>query len=195
MTEERKQRMLHVLDHRQQNITVVMENIFDPHNVFAIMRTCDAVGIQDVYIISTKMPKHKKAGKGSARSANKWVTAHHFTDTKACIAELRNHYTKILSTRFGDNTINVFDIDFTENIALVFGNEQHGVSDELCSLCDGNFLIPQIGMIPSLNVSVACAVTLYEAFRQKSMAGHYASPSLPVERKQGLLNEWGVFES
>ena len=79
-------------------------------------------------------------------------------------------------------------------MALVFGNEHAGISEELIHLCDGNFIIPQVGMIQSLNISVACAVTVYETFRQKLQAGHYEQASLPGELMQQLRQEWGFIE-
>jgi len=78
----------------------------------------------------------------------------------------------------------------TGRVALVFGNEHSGVSEEILALSDGNFIIPQVGIIRSLNISVACAVTLYEAFRQKQVAGQYAQPGLPAARYSELLKEW-----
>ena len=195
MTEERKNKMIKVLQCRQQNLTVVMENILDPHNVFAVMRTCDAVGIQDVYIINTKMPGYKKAGKSSGRSAGKWLTLHHFDNAADCVKELKKQYKKILTTYLSNNSVSLYKIDFTESIALVFGNEQKGVSEELMSMADGNFIIPQMGMIPSLNVSVACAVSLYEAYRQKQIAGHYNESYLSKEPQDVLLKEWGLSDS
>lgn len=85
-------------------------------------------------------------------------------------------------------------MNFAESIALVFGNERFGVSDETRALADGNFVIPQCGIIRSLNISVACAVTLYEAYRQKEQAGHYKKPSLTVEKRNDLFSEWGFKE-
>ena len=81
-----------------------------------------------------------------------------------------------------------------KNIALVFGNEHSGVSEEIRQLADGNFIIPQVGIIRSLNISVACAVTLYEAFRQKTLAGHYNQKALEDVRYEQLLKEWGFKE-
>jgi len=82
-------------------------------------------------------------------------------------------------------------LDFTQNVALVFGNEHSGVSDELIRKADGNFIIPQVGIIKSLNISVACAVSVYEAFRQKLVAGHYNQQQLPESEYQCLLKSWG----
>jgi tRNA (guanosine-2'-O-)-methyltransferase len=191
MTPERQERLRSVLNKRQNNITVVLENVFDPHNISAVMRTCDAVGIQDIYILNSKIARHKKFGQKSSSSAEKWLSIHQFTDTNECFAELRRHYSLILTTHLSSDAIALHNIAFTQSIALVFGNEHDGVSEEIRALADGNFIIPQVGIIKSLNISVACAVTVYEAMRQKTLAGHYANKGLSDERYNTLLNEWG----
>ncbi len=191
MTPERKNKLLSVLGKRQGNLTVVLENVFDPHNVSAVMRTCDSVGIQDVYTLNNKIPPHKKWGFKSSSSANRWITVHQFVDAEECFAHLRTKYDRILTTHLSDDAVSLYDIDLTESIALVFGNEHKGVSDEFIAMADGNFMIPQHGIIQSLNISVACAVSVYEAYRQKSIAGHYLQPSLPTGTINTLLNEWG----
>ena len=191
MTPERQERLLSVLNKRQNNITVVLENVFDPHNISAVMRTCDAVGIQDIYVLNTRIARHKKWGQKSSSSAAKWLSIHQFADANECFAELRRHYSLILTTHLSSDAISLHEIDFTQSIALVFGNEHEGVSEEIRALADGNFIIPQVGIIKSLNISVACAVTVYEAMRQKTLAGHYAKKGLDEARFNGLLNEWG----
>ena len=191
MTPERKNRLLTVLQKRQTNITVVLENVFDPHNISAVLRSCDAIGIQDVYVLTTRMAPHQRWGYRSSSGAYKWVTVHQFNDTKACVAEVKKNYEKILTTCLADDSVNLYDLDFTQSMALVFGNEKDGIS-EMTPYSDGNFIIPQSGMIKSLNISVACAVTLYEAYRQKNLAGHYEKQNLPSNKMNSLLNEWGV---
>lgn len=191
MTPERRERLLSVLNKRQNDITVVLENVFDPHNISAVMRTCDAVGVQDIYVLNTKIPRHKKWGAKSSSSAAKWLTIHQYADAQECFAALRRNYKLILTTHLSSDAVSLHSIDFTQPIALVFGNEHSGVSDEIRALADGNFIIPQTGIIKSLNISVACAVTLYEALRQKTAAGHYAQPRLDRDRFGTLLNEWG----
>lgn len=194
MTPERIQRLTSVLDKRQGQITVVLENVFDPHNISAVMRTADAVGIQDIYILNNRIPRHKKWGARSSSSAAKWLTIHQFDDAEACFSSLRKNYSTILTTHLSSDAVSLHAIDFTGSIALVFGNEHNGVSDEIRAMADGNFIIPQVGIIRSLNISVACAVTLYEAFRQKLEAGHYNQPGLDSVRYGELLREWGVGE-
>ena len=192
MTAERKEKLLRVLKNRQSNLAVVMENVQDPHNISAVMRTCDAVGIQDLYILNTKIPRHEKFGAKSSSSAAKWLTLHQFEDIVECFKALRTHYETILTTHLASNSISLYDIDFTKSIALVFGNEHDGVSEEVRKLADGNFIIPQMGIIRSLNISVACAVSIYEALRQKTVSGQYNQASLPEQRMNDLMNHWGL---
>ncbi len=194
MTPERKQRLTSVLHKRQGNITVVLENVFDPHNISAVMRTADAVGVQDIFILNTRIPPHKKWGARSSSSAAKWLTIHQFDNTEECFSSLRKRYSTILTTHLSSDAVSLHDIDFTGSIALVFGNEHDGVNEEIRALADGNFIIPQVGIIRSLNISVACAVTLYEAYRQKSIAGHYNQPGLGDVRYKSLLEDWGFQE-
>ena len=194
MTPERYQRLTDVLNKRQPDLTVVLENVFDPHNISAVMRTCDAVGIQDIFILNTKIPPHKKWGAKSSSSAARWLSIHQFTDAAACFDALRKQFKKIYTTHLSSDAVGLHELNLTEPVALVFGNEHSGVSDEIIAMADGNFIIPQVGIIKSLNISVACAVTLYEAFRQKNNAGHYEQVKLEGEKLKGLRNDWGFLE-
>lgn len=196
MTPERSQKLWNVLNKRQPNLTVVMENVQDPHNISAVMRSCDAVGIQDIYIITTKVPRHRKFGAKSSSSAAKWLTIHAFDSVELCYEALRKQYNKIYTTHLASNAESLYSIDFADNsVALVFGNEHEGVSELARELADGNFIIPQVGIIQSLNISVACAVSIYEAFRQKQVAGHYNQPALGAAHLQTVMEQWGLIEN
>ena len=194
MTPERFERLTSVLNKRQPDLTVVLENVFDPHNISAVMRTCDAVGIQDIFILNTRIPPHKKWGAKSSSSAAKWLSIHQFTNADECFTELRKRYKKFYTTHLSTDAVGLHELNLTEPVALIFGNEHSGVSDEIIAMADGNFIIPQVGIIKSLNISVACAVSLYEAYRQKNNAGHYAQSKLEGERLEGLREEWGFIE-
>ncbi|MBK7885577.1 MAG: RNA methyltransferase [Chitinophagaceae bacterium] len=194
MTPERYGRLSAVLNKRQPDLTIVLENVFDPHNISAVMRTCDAVGIQDIYILNSKIPPHKKWGAKSSSSAAKWLSIHQFTDAAECFTELKLKYKKIYTTHLSSDAVGLHELNLTEPVALVFGNEHSGVSEEIIDMADGNFIIPQVGIIKSLNISVACAVTLYEAFRQKSIAGHYNQSRFEQEQLAALQKEWGFID-
>jgi tRNA (guanosine-2'-O-)-methyltransferase len=194
MTPERTERLESVLSKRQPDLTVLLENVFDPHNISAVMRTCDAVGIQEIFILTTTIPRHERWGPRSSSSAAKWLTVHQFENTEECFAAIRKRYKKIYTTHLATDAVSLHELDLTESVALVFGNEHSGVSEEIIAMADGNFIIPQVGIIRSLNISVACAVTLYEAFRQKNNAGHYSKIKLQGEQLENLRTEWGFMD-
>jgi tRNA (guanosine-2'-O-)-methyltransferase len=192
MTEQRFNRLTSVINHRKPDLTIVLENVFDPHNISAVMRTCDAVGVQDIYILNNRIPPHKKWGNKSSSTAAQWLTIHQFTDIEECFTEIRKKYQKVYASHLGENSVDVYKMNFTESVALIFGNETFGVSDEIRKYADGDFIIPQVGIIKSLNISVACAVTLYEAFRQKNQQGHYDKSRLPEADLIKLKDQWGL---
>ncbi|MGZ5286182.1 MAG: TrmH family RNA methyltransferase [Flavisolibacter sp.] len=194
MTGERREKIERVLSGRQLDLTVVLENVFDPHNISAVMRSCDAVGIQEIYVLNTRIPRHKKWGARSSSSAAKWLTIHQFENSAECFEALRRRYSTILTTHLSSDAVSLYEADLTKSTALVFGNEHSGVSEEIRALADGNFIIPQVGMIRSLNISVACAVSVYEAFRQKKLAGHYDQQKLDTETYNTLQKQWGINE-
>ena len=189
MTEERRNKVQTVLNKRQSNLTIVFEDVQDPRNITAVMRTADAVGVQDIYIINSGKPI-RKLGYKSGGSTAKWVTVHQFATVEECFTELRKRFSVILTTHLSSDAIELYSIDFTQSVALVFGNEGDGVSEKARELADGNFIIPQVGMVQSLNISVACAVSIYEAYRQKKLAGHYEQSSMPAEQMKALSIEW-----
>ena len=192
MTNERLTKIQSVLSKRQSDLTIVLENVFDPHNISAVMRSCDAVGIQEIYVLTTRIPRHKKWGSRSSSSAAKWLTIHQFDDAAECFTALRKKYVRILTTHLSSGAVSLYNLDLTRSTALVFGNEHSGVGEEIIGMADGNFIIPQVGMIRSLNISVACAVTLYEAFRQKQSAGHYSTQKMNAEEYDKLSKQWGI---
>jgi tRNA (guanosine-2'-O-)-methyltransferase len=190
MTPERSERIHTILAKRQPGLTVVLENVNDPYNISAVMRTCDAVGIQDIYILNTKIGAHEVWSAKASSSAMNWLTIHQFTNLDECVAALRKNFDKIYTTHLSTDAVGLYELNFLENVAFVFGNEHDGCSDEIIALADGNFIIPQVGMIKSLNISVACAVSVYEAFRQKNAGGHYDKMQLDAEVVNGLMEKW-----
>jgi tRNA (guanosine-2'-O-)-methyltransferase len=190
MTPEREKKFREVISRRQPDLTVILENIHDPHNISAILRTCDAVGILEIFVINTTDPAKKKLGKKSSASARKWVQVNYFNSIKDCVELVKQKGFAIYSTHLATDSKSLYELNFTNPIALAFGNEHSGVSEELLSLSSGNFIIPMVGMIPSLNVSVACAVTLYEANRQRDLAGKYSSSSLNADLLESTYKQW-----
>jgi len=195
MTPERTAKIKKVLNHRQPGLILVMENVHDPHNISAVMRTCDAVGVQEIFVLNNMIPRHKKFGKSSSASAAGWLTIHEYSDIATCMNAVRERCDNIFATYLGVASQSLYELDLRQRVALVFGNEHAGVTEECLKYCDGNFIIPQMGMVQSLNISVACAITLYEAFRQRQAAGFYDGASkLPEAEWKSLAEKWGMYE-
>lgn len=176
MLPERLEKIERVVKNRQSNLTVILENVHDHHNIGAVLRTCDAVGVKEVFVLYTEAHldrEYLEVGTRSAKGARRWVDVRFYTDVDACFAHVRRDYDKVYSTHLAENSVSAYDLDLTESVALLFGNEHFGVSKEAQKYSDGNFIIPMVGMVQSLNISVACAVTLYEAYRQRAAKGFY----------------------
>lgn len=184
MTERRRQRFREVLQRRQRDLTVVFENVDDPHNVAACLRSCDAVGISEVYILNSRGKTQSRISEKTSASAARWLTIHHHQDAEACLAAVKSRYGRVLCTSPDEQAASLYDVDFLLPTALVFGNEKDGISEAVQRRCDGLIRIPQVGMIQSLNISVALAVILYEAFRQRWRWGRYEVPADPLWMEQ-----------
>lgn len=188
-TEKRLEKITRVVTSRQHSLTVVMENIHDPHNVSAIFRTCDAVGIPKVNLIYN-FESFPRIGKKSSASAFKWVEKDKYKSVESCYTELKKQGYKIFASSLTDHSKSLYGLDLTQKAAIVVGNEHRGVSDEAAKLADEVFLIPQFGMVQSLNVSVATAVIVYEAMRQRLENGLYNKSELDKETLEKLIDSW-----
>jgi tRNA (guanosine-2'-O-)-methyltransferase len=188
-TDERLKKITDTVLSRQISLRVIMENIHDPHNVSAVFRTCDAVGVPKINLLYT-CESFPKISKTSSSSANKWIEVEKYNDAKLCFEQLRKDGFKVYASMLNKNSLDLYSIDLTQKIALVFGNEKRGVSKESEQLADETFYIPMRGMIQSLNVSVAAAVTLYEAQRQRVALGMYGKSELTKEEIDKLIDKW-----
>ena len=188
VTFSRLRRIAGVLKKRQPDLVVVMENIKNPHNVSAILRSCDAFGIQDVYVI--KQEKVLGVSKRVSSGAHKWLDIHFFSDTESCLKYLKDHGFKIYVTHLSSEAIDIRRADFTKKVAIVVGSELEGVSDSALKYADLNIIIPIVGFVQSFNVSVATAIILYEAFRQRDEKGYYKRARMDKERRKILFKKW-----
>jgi len=185
----RLQKITSVAKTRQHSLHVVLENIHDPHNVSAIFRTCDAVGVPKVSLVYS-IEKYPKIGKKSSASAFKWVEKEKFSSIANCYAPLKKEGFIIYASSISDDAIVFFKLDLKKKIAIVFGNEHRGVSDEAANLADKKFKIPMFGMVQSLNVSVAAAIVLYESLRQRLKKGSYGKSELSEIELEELIEKW-----
>jgi len=177
LTQRRQERIREVLCRRQRDLTLVLANIHDPHNVSAIYRSCDAFGVPRVHLYYTQTAFPALGSKSSA-SARKWVESVRHDDAAAMVAGLRSDGHQILGTGFSPRARPLTEWDMTRPTAIILGNEHRGLDPELEERIDGEVYIPMQGMVQSLNVSVAAAITLYEAWRQRQAKGMYDTPSL-----------------
>ncbi len=190
MTPERTAKFERVVRGRQLNLCVILENVHDPHNIGAVIRSCDAVGINEVYILYTDpnlKSEELSVKKTTSTGARKWVDVYLYEDAKECFAAVKKKYNKIYSTHLAVDSVGLHELDLTESIALMFGNERDGLTKEALAYSDGNFIIPMKGMVGSLNISVACAVTLYEALRQRELKGNYDENPVSSEQQRNDL--------
>jgi tRNA (guanosine-2'-O-)-methyltransferase len=188
-TERRLKKIERTVRSRQQSLHVVLENIHDPHNVSAIFRTCDAVGVPKVSLLYS-VEKFPKISRTTSSSASKWVESAAYESAGQCFPFLKKEGFKIYAATLDEDAVSIYDIDFTEKSAIVLGNEHRGVSEEAARYADKLIYIPMRGMIQSLNVSVAAAVILYEAQRQRMIKGLYENSGLPDEEIEKIIDEW-----
>ena len=189
MTERRRARIEKVLGQRQKDLTLVLDNIHDPHNVSAIYRSCDAFGVAGVHLYYTHAPFPSLSRKTSA-SARKWVETLRHDSREELMKALRAGGFQVLATSCTPEAKPVAEYDFTRPTAIIIGNEHAGVSEELLPLVDGEAYIPMYGMIQSFNVSVAAALMLAEASRQRKLAGMYERMTWTPEEYEARLADW-----
>lgn len=189
LTEERDHKFRNAAARRQNNLTVILENVHDPHNIGAVLRTCDSVGIHEIFVLYTEPQLDKDRlvlGQRTSSGARRWVDVHYYDDIEKCYEHVRKNYDVILATHLDAEATSLYDLDLTQSVALLYGNERDGISQESLKHADGNFIIPQMGFVQSLNISVACAVGLYEALRQRQNKGMYAenAPMSPAAQEE-----------
>lgn len=192
MIPRRYERLKQVLSKRQLDLTVITEDVHKPHNLSAIIRTCDAVGVFEVHAVNSngKMPTYSPVAKGS----EKWVNLRTHSNIKTAIAELKQRNLKIYAAHLSEKAVDYRSVDYTLPTAILMGAEKEGVSSLAADLVDGHIIIPMLGMVESLNVSVAAAVILFEAQRQRLAAGMYEHQNLDQATFERVLFEWGYPE-
>ncbi|RAI93915.1 TrmH family RNA methyltransferase [Algoriphagus yeomjeoni] len=192
ITDNKKSVMEKVLAQRTKFFTVVLEDIFKPHNASAVLRTCDCFGLQDVHVIE-KMNAYK-VNPFVTRGASQWIDLHKYYNKEGsavqdCFSVLREQGYKIFGTSPLPGSISIHDLEPSEKIALVFGNEHDGISQEVHENVDGLVHIPMLGFTESFNISVAASISLYELVKKVK---NYNHPDfyLTEEEKQLLRMKW-----
>ncbi|HEJ0331789.1 MULTISPECIES: tRNA (guanosine(18)-2'-O)-methyltransferase TrmH [Serratia] len=191
MSPERYARICEMLATRQPDLTVCLEQVHKPHNVSAIIRTADAVGVHQVHAVwpTTRM----RTLVSSAAGSNSWVSVKTHRTIGDAVGHLKAQGMQILATNLSARAVDFREVDYTRPTCVLLGQEKTGITEEALALADRDIVIPMIGMVQSLNVSVASALILYEAQRQRQNAGLYRRDNsmLDGEEQQRLLFEGG----
>ncbi len=175
------------LDHRQPDLTVIMENVRKPHNLAAVARTLEAVGGLEIHAITQRTSiQLTQLASGGVR---KWVPVQLHASTRSGIRHLQHAGFQVIATVPGEASNDYRDIDYTQPTAILVGEELEGISEEAIELADTQVSIPIVGLVQSLNVSIATALILYEAYRQREAAGYYQQRRLDDDRYRNLLFE------
>lgn len=176
---------------RQPDLTVCLEQVHKPHNVSAIIRTADAVGVHQVHAVwpTSRM----RTLVSSAAGSNSWVNVKTHRTISDAVTHLKDQGMQILATHLSARAVDFREVDYTRPTCVLLGQEKTGITEEALALADQDIVIPMIGMVQSLNVSVASALILYEAQRQRHNAGMYlrTHSALDEEEQQRLLFEGG----
>ena len=188
MTPERCARLDAVLAMRQPDLTVFAENLHKPRNFSAMVRSCDAVGINEMHVLPGEddLRTHWNTSQG----AEKWMNIRTHDSPEVACRYLKSKAFQLVAAHLSDTAVDYHEVDYTQPIALVLGTELFGVSDTTLSFVDQLISIPMMGVTQSLNVSVACAVVLYEAQRQRQAEGMYDSCQLDKETLEKQRFEW-----
>lgn len=186
MTISRHHRLNKILQRRQMDLTVCLEHVHKPQNVSAVLRTCDAVGIHEVNMVWNAQTRMRR---GTAMGSQKWVKRNRHESIEDAVAHFRQQNMQILVSHLSDDAVDFRCIDYTQPTAIILGQEKQGASEESIALADHEIIIPMYGMVQSLNVSVAGGLILYEAQRQRELAGMYDKITLPDDIRQQMLFE------
>lgn len=180
MSPERYQRINQMLDKRQPDLTVVMENVHKNHNLSAVVRSADAIGVHEMHAIW--LTKKARLSGGTALGSQNWVKIHNHKTIGEALEATQGQGMQVVVTHLSEHSVDFREVDYTKPTAILLGQEKYGVTDEALDIADHHVMIPMVGMVQSLNVSVAGAVMLYEAQRQRELAGLYDKTHVSAER-------------
>jgi tRNA (guanosine-2'-O-)-methyltransferase len=188
MTPERFHRLRAALERRQPDLTVLMDQVHKPHNFSAILRSCDAVGVLEAHVVAPAgaVAIHHATSAGT----KKWIAVRGHASVDEAVRHLRSRGLRLLAAHPSPAAVDYRSVDYTAPTALILGAELHGVSAEALASADVHITIPMAGLVRSLNVSVASALLLFEAYRQRSAAGMYERSRLLPDELASRLFEW-----
>ncbi|HDS09447.1 MAG TPA: RNA methyltransferase [Firmicutes bacterium] len=186
-TKDREDRLRSVLDNRYADLQLILEEIHNTHNISAILRTADGLGVQNINLIYTAEESFR-INPLITKGVHKWMNINQFETVKQAVLPLKEAGYKIYSTGFSKDSVPFLEVDFTLPCAIILGNEHEGVSDFAKSISDKTIYLPMFGFSQSFNVSVANAIILSEARRQRIIKGN--SGNIPEEMKEEIFQKW-----
>jgi len=191
INDKRIKRIDDTLSRKQPTLQIMLDNVHSSQNLSAIIRSCDAVGVLDIYY-STKENESLRIHKTITQGAHRWTHRYRMNDTHkvAFLKEKKAQGFQVVVTHLEERAVSFREIDYTKPTLIVMGNEKEGVSPEVIGMADEVIIIPMQGMVQSLNVSVATALILYEAQRQLENAGRYDEPMLSEEKREEIKAKW-----
>ncbi|AYA41848.1 tRNA (guanosine(18)-2'-O)-methyltransferase TrmH [Xenorhabdus nematophila] len=191
MNPKRYARICQMMAMRQPDLTICLEEVHKPHNVSAVIRTADAIGIHQIHAIWPDQSLRTQLS--SAAGSNSWVQVQTHSTIQQAIEQFKSDGMQVLATHLSDKAVDFRQIDYTKPTCIIMGQEKKGISKQAVALADHDIIIPMAGMVQSLNVSVASALILYEAQRQRQLVGMYQREEsiLSEEEQQKLLFERG----
>ena len=188
-TPERIEKVSRVLSLRQSDLRVVLEGVTIAHNASAVIRTCDAAGVLHLDLVSPN-PELLRFNEAISTRADKWLEIVVHPTPAECLEPLKKAGFEIVATHLQKDAVPYTDVDFARPVALVFGSESEGISEESLAFADKVVRIPMLGMVQSLNLSVSVAVILYEALRQRAAKGYFENAQLQAEELERLKKRW-----
>jgi tRNA (guanosine-2'-O-)-methyltransferase len=188
MTPNRVETIHRVLSQRQPDLTVITDEAHKARNLSAIIRSCDAVGVGTFHCVTPK--KGFRSYRGTASGSNKWVTTQNHESISDGIKSLKKQGFRIVAANLSSKAVDFREVDYSQPTAILMGSEKSGVSSQALELCDQQVIIPMMGMVESYNVSVACAIILNEAQRQRQVHGMYSHCRLDDDSYKKAFFQW-----
>lgn len=188
MTAQRYQKIRDVLSKRQSDLTLLLEEVHKPHNVSAVIRSAEAVGVNKVHAV---WEENNVLPKAISMGSQVWVNTQQHKSMTAAISHLKQQNMQVLVTHLDERALDFRSVDYTKPTAIILGQEKTGATQEAVAMADQSIIVPMVGMVQSLNVSVAAAIILYEAQRQRELAGMYSERVVDEREAQAILFKRG----
>jgi len=188
-TSRRQERINQVLVNRQGDLRVVLEDVVNTHNASAVVRTCEAAGIMYVDVIYNQ-PRTFPVNEAISTRAEKWLAINLYSSTRECLLSLQAKGFLIAATALSPEAMPYTEVDFTQKLAIVFGNEAEGISPLAREMADFLIKIPMRGMVQSLNLSVSVGIILFEALRQRHQENNWSQHRLTPKEIEFFTRKW-----